>query len=107
MTVRRPAGAADTWGALPGETRWADHTAAADGAELVVYVHLFRRVRERATATHDLLIWKPATTRVAHRYAAGEWTEVVDAQEHRPPTGVETVPRRTRSGRRRAPDDAV
>jgi hypothetical protein len=108
VTVRRPDGIRDdTWGALPGETRWGDHSCQQVGGDLVVYRHTFRRVRERLDATHDVLLWKPATSRVAHRYAAGEWLAVVGADRVWPPPGVEQVPRRPRRRIRPAAEDAV
>lgn len=86
----------DTWAAIPGETRWVDYSHQVVGEELVVYLHLFRRVRDRHDASRDVLFWKPATTKLAQRYRAGEWSEVVGAAREWPPVGVELVPRRVR-----------
>jgi hypothetical protein len=98
VSVRRSRSRRDEWAVIPGETRWIDYSCEQTGEELVVYLHAFRRVRERSGASHDLLLWKPATTKVAQRYAAGEWEEVVRAEREWPPTEVELVARRT--GRR-------
>ena len=66
------------------------------GEDLVVYIHTFRRVRERFDPSSDLLLWKPATTGVAHRYGAGEWDEVVRAEREWPPVETRYVARRPR-----------
>lgn len=94
--MRTPGSRLDTWSALPGETRWVDYSCQRVEGDLVVYAHTFRRVRERSDAAGDLLLWKPGTTKVAHRYAAGDWEAVVRAIREWPPTGVELVPRRAR-----------
>ncbi len=99
VTVRLPGARVDTWRAIPGETRWVDYSCDLTGDDLVVYVHTFRRVRERLDRGRDLLLWKPGTTRVARRYAAGEWDEVVGDDREWPPAELQQVPRR-RSGRR-------
>jgi hypothetical protein len=96
VTVRRSTAHLDTWDAIPGETRWVDYSHQHAGEDLVVYIHTFRRVRERFDSSRDLLLWKPATTGVAHRYREGEWDEVVRAERHWPPVEVQHVPRRPR-----------
>ena len=106
VTVRRASAHVDHWEALRGETRWVDYSHQHAGEDLVVYLHTFRRVRDRFDSTRDLLMWKPATTRVAHRYSAGEWDELVRAEREWPPAELEYVPRRSRTalpdeGRRR------
>jgi hypothetical protein len=99
VTVRRATGHVDRWEAIPGETRWVDYALHRDGEELVVYAHTFRRVRERYDGAHDVLMWKPASTGIAHHYRAGEWDAVVDAVQSWPPYEVERVPRRRRTRR--------
>ena len=94
MTVRLPGARLDSWRAIPGETRWVDYSCQQTGDDLVVYVHTFRRVHERLDRSRDLLLWKPGTTRVARRYAAGEWDEVVRAEREWPPAELRQVPRR-------------
>ncbi|HEY0952689.1 hypothetical protein [Nocardioides sp.] len=94
VSVRLPGARVDTWRAIPGETRWVDYSCDRAGDDLVVYVHTFRRVRERLDRTQDLLLWKPGTARVARRYAAGEWDEVVGADREWPPAELTQVPRR-------------
>jgi hypothetical protein len=95
LTVLRSSFHRDRWDAIPGETRWVDFSHAADGGEdLVVYAHTFRRVRERHDKKYDVLMWKPATTAVAHRYGADEWDSVLSAEREWPPTSVELVPKR-------------
>ena len=77
----------DTWDALAGETRWVDYSAEQDGEDLVVYIHAFRRRRERFDSNNNVLFWKPATTGVARRYGAGEWAgggSVPSGSGHRP-----------------------
>lgn len=101
MTVQRSSGQADAWNAIGGETRWVDYAHEQVGEELVVYVHSFRRVRDRYDDRHDALTWKPSTTGVAHHYGPGEWTAVVRAEREWPPAAVELVPRRPRRPRRR------
>lgn len=101
MTVQRANGQADAWQAIGGETRWVDYAHEQVGDDLVVYVHSFRRVRDRHDDRHDALTWKPSTTGVAHHYAAGEWTAVVRAEREWPPAAVELVPHRPRRPRRR------
>jgi hypothetical protein len=51
---------------------------------------------ERYDGKHDVLLWKPATTAVAHRYGAGEWDSVIAPEQEWPPTEVELVPKRRR-----------
>lgn len=87
VTVQRPGGALDAWDVLAGETRWVDYSDQEVGGDLVVYAHSFRRVHDR-TATGQVLIWKPSTTRVAHRYAAGEWAAVLRSEPEWPPVGL-------------------
>lgn len=99
VTVRRTGGRTDAWNALGGETRWVDYAHEQLGDDLFVYVHSFRRVRDRYDDRHDVLFWKPSTTGVAHHYAAGEWAEVVRAEREWPPAEVEQVPRRPRRRR--------
>jgi hypothetical protein len=94
VTVRRRTSQLDRWDALTGDTRWVDYSCQRDGDELIVYLHTFRRTRERADQTNDLLWWKPATTVVAHRYAAGDWADVTRAEREWPPAEVELVGRR-------------
>jgi hypothetical protein len=94
VTVRTSATHTDTWAAIPGETRWVDYSCQQEGSELAVYVHTFRRVRERADLSGDVLLWKPGTTKLARRYADGEWQEVVHDQRSWPPASAERVPRR-------------
>lgn len=94
--MRLPGARVDTWRAIPGETRWVDYSCQQTGADLVIYVHTFRRVRERLDRSQDLLLWKPGTTRVARRYAAGEWDEVVRAEREWPPAELRRVLRRRR-----------
>jgi hypothetical protein len=94
VTVRRATSQLDTWDVLPGETRWVDYSCQQEGGDLVVYLHAFRRVRDRFDADRDVLFWKPSTTRVAHRYPADEWADVVRDQQEWPPVGVQQVPRR-------------
>jgi hypothetical protein len=96
VTVRRSSSHLDHWDAIPGETRWVDYSYQQEGDELVVYLHAFRRVRERFDSARDLLLWKPATTKVAHRYRAGEWRQVVRAGQEWPPVEVKYVARRPR-----------
>ena len=96
VTVRRSTGHLDAWDTLPGETRWVDYSCQEAGGDLTVYAHTFRRVRDRLDDTRDVLFWKPATTRVAQHYPAGEWDEVVRDERAWPPVGVEPVPRRPR-----------
>jgi hypothetical protein len=99
VTVRRSTGHVDRWETIPGETRWVDYSSHRTGEDLVVYVHTFRRVRERYDGSHDVLLWKPASTGIAHHYVDGEWEEVVDAQQAWPPYELERVPRRRRPRR--------
>lgn len=94
MTVRLPGARLDSWRAIPGETRWVDYSCQQTGDDLVVYVHTFRRVHERLDRSRDLLLWKPGTTRVARRYAAGEWDEVVRVEREWPQAELRLVPRR-------------
>jgi hypothetical protein len=104
LTVLRSSFHLDRWDAIPGETRWVDFSHAAVGEEdLVVYAHTFRRVRERHDQKYDVLMWKPATTAVAHRYGADEWDSVLSAEREWPPTSLELVPKR-RVPRRPSPD---
>lgn len=91
----RTAGARDDrWHAIPGDTRWVDYSCRQVGEDLVVYVHTFRRARERHDGDSDLLFWKPGTTSIARQYAAGEWLEVVDVERDWPPAELTRVPRR-------------
>lgn len=99
VSVSRSTGHVDRWLAIPGETRWVDYSHHQVGAELVVYVHTFRRVRERYDGARDVLLWKPASTGVVHRYGAGEWHQVADAERTWPPYDLEVVPRRRRRDR--------
>jgi hypothetical protein len=96
VTVRRASSHLDRWDALPGETRWVDYSCQHAGEELLVYVHTFRRVRERFDSSSDVLLWKPATTRLAHRYAAGQWDAVLRGEREWPPTELAYVARRRR-----------
>jgi hypothetical protein len=96
VTVRRSASHIDIWEAIPGETRWVDYSHQHAGDTLVVYIHTFRRVRERFDSRSDLLLWKPATTGVAHRYREGDWDQVVRAEQQWPPVEVQYVARRPR-----------
>jgi len=96
VTVQRPNSRLDKWDAIPGETRWVDYSHQQEAGDLVVYLHKFRRVRERFDSTSDSLLWKPATTRVAHRYGLGEWDEVVRAEREWPPVEIMYVARRRR-----------
>ncbi|MDF1604418.1 hypothetical protein [Nocardioides sp. YIM 152315] len=98
MTVRRTTSQPDEWSVLAGETRWVDYSADRDGNDLVVYAHTFRRLRDRLDQSHDVLLWKPSTTTVAHRYPGGEWDEVIRAEQEWPPVRPERVPRRPRHG---------
>jgi hypothetical protein len=99
VTVRRPTGDVDRWPAIPGETRWVDYSHHRVEDDLVVYAHTFRRVREGLDRTHDVLLWKPSSTGIAQRYAAGEWSDVVDVERSWPPYTLERVPRRRRAPR--------
>jgi hypothetical protein len=105
LRVRLVSGRIDRWESASDEWTWFDYTHQVSSDELVVYLHTFRRVRERADRTHDALLWKHHTTKVAHRYPAGEWTKVSRVQDQRPPYRVERVPRvavrRERSSRQR------
>ena len=94
--MRRSTSKLDTWDAIEAGTRWVDYSYQQVGEDLVVYIHTFRRVRERFDSRSDLLFWKPATTRVAHRYDAGQWDEVVRSEREWPPVEVEYVARRPR-----------
>ena len=96
VSVRRSSSHVDRWDAVAGETRWVDYSHHQDGGDLLIYVHTFRRVRERHGSTSDLLLWKPATTGVAHRYPADDWDQVVRAEREWPTTQVEYVARRPR-----------
>lgn len=99
VSVRRPGGHVDRWAAIPGDTRWVDYSPRRVGDELVVYLHTFRRVRERLDGADDVLMWKPASTGVAHHYRPGEWEEVLDVEQSWPPYELERVPRRRRRPR--------
>ena len=96
MTVRTSASRLDAWDAIPGETRWVDYSCDRAGDDLVVYLHAFRRIRERFDLTSDVLLWKPSTTKVARRYAAAEWDAVVRFEREWPPMEMEKVARRPR-----------
>ena len=96
MTIRTASGL-DRWRAIPGETRWVDYSSHQVGEELVIYVHTFRRARDRHDTTSDVLVWKPGTTSVARQYAVGEWLEVVDVAREWPPAELTRVPRRRRT----------
>src|SRR3954466_6333608 len=93
VTVRRSTSRVDSWDVIPGETRWVDYSCEQSGGDLVVYLHTFRRVRERYDTTSDALLWKPATTKVARWYAANEWEAVDRAEQEWPPVEVEHVAR--------------
>jgi hypothetical protein len=96
MTVRLATSTLDRWDPIDGERRWLDYSCQEVAGELLVYLHTFRRVRDRYDAEHDLLMWKPSTTALARRYAADEWREVVRAERQWPPAEVQRVPRRPR-----------
>jgi hypothetical protein len=100
LRVRLPDGRTDRWDAAWDERTWFEYThqVARDG-ELVVYLHTFRRVRERADRTYDALVWKHHTTKVARRYGSGEWSKVTHVKARRPPYEVARVSRATRSPR--------
>ena len=99
LRVRLPNGGTDRWDATSDERTWFDYTHQVAHGALIVYLHTFRRVRERADRTHDALLWKHHTTKVARRYDAGEWTKVTHVKARRPPyevtraTRVATLPR--------------
>jgi hypothetical protein len=94
--VRRGDRQLDRWEARRGDTRWIDYAHQQVAVDLVVYLHTFRRVRDRLDQTHDVLVWKPSSTAVAHRYGPGEWVEVLGADREWPPARGEHVPRRPR-----------
>lgn len=96
LSVRLANHQLDNWFAIPGESGWIDYSCQQHVGELIVYIHSFRRMRERVDLRRDVLVWKPGTTNVAHRYGAGEWTEVLEATQVWPPAEVEYVPRRHR-----------
>lgn len=96
VTVRLPGSREDRWLVVAGETRWVDYSCEQVGEDLVVYVHTFRRGRERYDAAADVLFWRPGTTGVARRYPAGAWLAVVDVERVWPPTELARVPRRSR-----------
>jgi hypothetical protein len=96
VTVRRTTSHLDAWETIRGETRWIDYSCQEVHGVLTVYAHLFRRVRDRLDDSRDVLFWKPATTKVAQQYPAGEWAAVVHDERAWPPVGVEPVPRRSR-----------
>ena len=102
LRVRRADGGTDRWDATSDERTWFDYTHQVVDGELVLFLHTFRRVRERADRTHDALLWKHHTTKVARRYAAGAWTRVTHVKARRPPVGVERVTRTPRAPRERA-----
>ena len=93
VAVRRAGGQVDHWRAIPGVTRWVDYSSDRTGDDLLVYVHSFRRTRERMDGAHDVLMWKPTSTGLGHRYAAGEWDEVLEEEQSWPPYDLEMVPR--------------
>jgi len=106
LRVRLPDGRTDRWEATSDERAWFDYTHQVVHGELVVYLHTFRRVRERVDRTHDALLWKHHTTKVARRYAADDWSKVTHVKARRPPYEVEraarvATPRRERSRRAR------
>ena len=103
LRVRLPDGRIERWDAASDERTWFDYThqVTIDG-ELVVYLHTFRRVRERADRTHDALIWKHHTTKVARRYGPGEWSKVGHVRARRPPYEVARVARTPRAPRERS-----
>jgi hypothetical protein len=107
VTVQRADRQLVRWEALPGDTRWVDYAHDQVGDELVVYMHTFRRVRERLDKTHDLLLWRPSSTAVAHRYGPGECENVVRADREWPPAKVEHVPGRPRGVEEREKRSAV
>ncbi|MET3961596.1 hypothetical protein ABIE44_001530 [Marmoricola sp. OAE513] len=76
------------------ERDWFDYTHAEVEGDLVVFVHVFRRVRDRHDRTHDQLLWKHHTTKVARLFPAGTWAGVTGVVPGLPATGVELVPRR-------------
>jgi hypothetical protein len=96
VTVQRPDSQLDRWESLSGDTRWVDYGHEQVGDDLVVYTHTFRRVRDRLDKTRDVLLWKPSSTAVAHRYGPGEWEKIVRADREWPPAKAEQVPRRPR-----------
>ena len=100
LRVRTPTGT-DRWSSAHDERHWYDYTYVEDGEDLLVYLHTFRRVRMPAANGQDHLLWKHHTTKLAHRYAAGEWTRVSRARRQTPPAARETVPRLPREPRRR------
>jgi hypothetical protein len=93
LRVRLPGGGTDRWDATSDERTWFDYTHQVVHEELVVYLHTFRRVRERADRTRDALLWKHHTTKIARRYAAGEWAAVTHVRRRTPPYAVERVAR--------------
>jgi hypothetical protein len=93
LRVRLPDGRTDRWDAAWDERTWFDYTHQVADGELVVYLHTFRRVRERSGRTHDALIWKHHTTKVARRYAADEWGKVTHVKARRPPYELERTAR--------------
>lgn len=101
LRVRLPGGGTDRWEATSDERTWFEYTHQVDDGELIVYLHTFRRVRDRADRTHDALLWKHHTTKVARRYDAGQWTKVTHVKERRPPLGVERVAGTIREPRER------
>lgn len=96
LTVRTPSGRDDRWRAIPGDTRWVDYSGEQVGTDLVVYVHTFRRARERHDGDSDVLFWKPGTTGIAREYAEGEWLGVAEVERAWPPAELMRVPRRRR-----------
>ena len=103
LRVRLPGGGTDRWDASSDERTWFDYTHQVVDGRLDVYLHTFRRVRERADRTRDALIWKHHTTKVARRYAAGEWASVTHVRRRTPPTSVERVARVAAPPRERRP----
>ena len=81
VTVRRRTSQLDTWDAISGDTRWVDYSHQFDGDDLVVYLHTFRRTRERADQANDLLWWKPSTT--VYGVGRGTFAEYAVVREDR------------------------
>ena len=100
LRVRVPGGGTDRWDAAWDERTWFDYTHQVADGELIVYVNAFRRVRERAGRTHDVLLWKHHTTKVARRYAPDQWVKVTHVKPHRPPYKVERAARVARPPRK-------
>ena len=103
LRVRLAEGRTERFDAASDERTWFDYThQVTSQGELVVYLHTFRRVRERADRTHDALIWKHHTTKVARRYCTDEWSKVSHVKAQRPPYAVSRVARTPRAPRERS-----